>query len=86
MSNTGFKGVTRIDSGQGTKHEKHGYQVYVGWRGRELRQFLSDEEYGLGDAVLLRNALEHDLEKPRAEVIIRSFGTTPNGTWTRLDG
>lgn len=88
MSNTGLKGISRIDKLQPPRHRKHGYQVYVGWAGAEARHFLADidhdgAEHALFAAIHLRNELEIGMGKPRTELHIRASGTTPHGTWRR---
>ncbi len=84
MSNTGLKGISRVEVLRPPKQVKYGYQVYVGWQNQERREFVQDVGRGTFDkAVRLRNQFERQLGKPRTESHIRASGTTPHTTWSR---
>ena len=88
MSNTGFKGISRIDNNH-PKHVKHGYQVYVGWQGLEDRIFVQDEMFdgdrmaALQFAIEQRDSMEKNWGKPRTEDHIRASGVSHDVAWDR---
>lgn len=73
MSNTGHKGISRVDD---EASSKYGYLVYVGWKGESYHlSFVSDLEYGdmgLEAAILARNEKEREIGKPRTDKMLRS--------------
>jgi hypothetical protein len=65
MSNTGHKGIS---AGRDKRSRVERYQVFVGWKGKEMRGTIWTDD--LGAALALRADFEHVLKKPRTEVRI----------------
>jgi hypothetical protein len=80
MSNTGLKGITRVEN-----ESFVGYKITVGWCGNVVQRYVS----GTGERALLaaferRTWLEYLLGKPHTEQIVRSSGVDPHGRrWDR---
>jgi hypothetical protein len=77
MSNTGLKGIVRVDS---EATGQRGYLVRVQWRKRRRQEWLADADHA-NDATLTilaairaRVRLELELGKPHSERHIRSSG------------
>ena len=77
MSNTGQKGITYLPD-QGV------YKVTVGWRGKVLTRYVrGNHPKDLPKAIRLRNQVEKKLDKPRTDVVLRSFGFAQGKAWKR---
>jgi hypothetical protein len=84
MSNTGHKGISRVDD---EASNKHGFLVYVGWKGESYHlPFVSDRDYGdkgLDAAIQARNDKEREIGKPRTDKMLRSHVV---GVHVEVDG
>jgi hypothetical protein len=72
MAKSGYKGISRIDQ---EKRKTHGWYVRVRFNGTQRSKFFSDETHGgrepaLEKAVLYRNQLEKELDKPRTDRLV----------------
>ena len=70
MSDTGYKGISRIDDDE---RYIHGFLVRVGWKGELVTKFVSDASGNIEMAIKTRNQIEKSLGKPRTEKWIRGI-------------